>query len=81
MSLFFFQTMCKRCVKVPEWQEEKIAANGKNRHYIGAKKSYSQGAAPKPVVIQRKKMSHGAGEGRWLVYAEDDGEGNGQYFQ
>jgi len=47
-----------RCVKVPEWQEENLAADGKNRYCIGARKNCSQGAAPRAVIFQRQKMSH-----------------------
>lgn len=58
MSLFFLQMTALRCVKVPERQEENLAADGKNRHYIGPRKTYSQGAAPRAVIFQRKKMLH-----------------------
>lgn len=75
MSLFFLEMTALRCIKVPEWQEENLAADGKNRHYIRARKNYSQGAAPRAVIFQRKKdvPCRQAG-GRQAVYAEDDGE-------
>lgn len=58
MSLFFLQMTAPSCVKVPEWQEETLAADGENRLCIGARKSCSQGAAPRAAVFQRKKMPH-----------------------
>lgn len=41
VSLFSLQMTALKCAKVPEWQEKNLAAGGKNRHYIGAKKNYS----------------------------------------
>lgn len=70
MSLYCF---CKwqLCSRVPKWQEENAAADGKSRHYIGALlRCYSQSCH----FPEEKDVPCRQAEGRQAVCTEDSGE-------